>query len=74
MNPKRQKKNKNHIQFSSFPKNNFKLTLGLFLKTIRVLKFTEIEVKEFLKFGIHSVESKPSDLQSLVDIPKNMVL
>jgi hypothetical protein len=25
MDPKRQKKNKNHIQFTSFPKNNFKL-------------------------------------------------
>ncbi len=41
---------------------------------VSVMKFTEIEVKEFLKFGIHSVEEKPSDLQSLVDIPKNMFL
>jgi DNA-binding response OmpR family regulator len=41
---------------------------------VSVLDFNESQVKEFLKFGIHSVEEKPSDLQSLVDIPKNMFL
>jgi len=41
---------------------------------VSVLDFNESQVKEFLKFGIHSVESKPSNFQSLVDIPKNMFL
>ncbi len=41
---------------------------------VSVLDFNESQVNEFLKFGIHSVEEKPSDLQSLVDIPKNMFL
>ena len=41
---------------------------------LSLLEFNESQVKEFLKFGIHSVEEKPSDLQSLVNIPKNMFL
>jgi len=41
---------------------------------VSVLDFNESQIEEFLKFGIHSVEEKPSDLQSLADIPKNMLL
>lgn len=32
---------------------------------VSVLKFMEIEVKELLKFRIHSVESKPSRFQTI---------
>ncbi len=41
---------------------------------ISLLEFNESQIKEFLKFGINSVEPKPSDLQSLVDIEKDMWL
>jgi len=41
---------------------------------VSLLEFNESQVKEFLKFGINSVEEKPSDLQSLVDIEKGMWL
>jgi hypothetical protein len=36
-----------------------------------VLKFNENQIKELLKFGIHSVEGKPTDLQKLEIIKKN---
>ena len=32
------------------------------------------QIKELLKFGIHSVEEKPSDIQQLATIQKNMLL
>ena len=41
---------------------------------VSLLDFNESQVKEFLKFGINSVEEKPSDLQSLLDIEKDMWL
>jgi CheY-like chemotaxis protein len=41
---------------------------------VSLLEFNESQVKEFLKFGIGSVEEKPSDLQSLLDIAKGMWL
>ena len=41
---------------------------------VSVLKFNEIEVKEFLRFGVHSVEPKLSNLQSLVDLQRNILL
>jgi len=41
---------------------------------VSLLEFNESQVKEFLKFGISSVEEKPSDLQSLVEIEKDMWL
>ncbi len=41
---------------------------------LSLLDFNESQVKEFLKFGISSVEEKPSDLQSLVEIQKDMWL
>ena len=41
---------------------------------VSVLKFTEIEVKELLKFGIHSVEEKPSNFQTIMDLQRNMLL
>jgi len=41
---------------------------------LSLLDFNESQVKEFLKFGIKSVEPKPSDIQSLVDIEKDMWL
>jgi DNA-binding response OmpR family regulator len=41
---------------------------------VSVLKFTEIEVKELLKFGIHSVESKPSNFQTVMDLQRNILL
>ena len=41
---------------------------------VSLLEFNESQVREFLKFGISSVEKKPSDLQSLVEIEKDMWL
>jgi len=41
---------------------------------VSVLKFMEIEVKELLKFGIHSVESKPSNFQTIMDLQRNILL
>ncbi len=41
---------------------------------VSVLKFNEIEVKEFLRFGVHSVEPKITNLQSLVDLQRNILL
>jgi len=40
---------------------------------VSVLKFKEAQINELLDFGVHSVEEKPPNLQSLVDIQKNMV-
>ena len=41
---------------------------------VSVLKFNENQVKELLKFGIHSVEKKRSALQRFETIQKNMLL
>jgi len=41
---------------------------------VSVLKFTEIEVNELLKFGIHSVETKPSDFKTIMDLQRNILL
>jgi len=41
---------------------------------LSVLKFTKTEIKKFLKFGIHSVESKPSDFQTIMDLQRNIIL
>jgi CheY-like chemotaxis protein len=41
---------------------------------VSVLNFDEIEVKELLQFGIHSVESKISTLQNLVDLQRNILI
>ena len=41
---------------------------------VSVLKFTPTQIKELLKMGIHSVEEKPTDLQKLEVIKKNMWL
>ena len=41
---------------------------------VSVLKFNKIEVKELLKFGIHSVESKPSNFQTILDLQRNILL
>lgn len=41
---------------------------------VSLLKFSESQVEELLKTGIHSVESKPTDLQKLEIIKKNMWL
>jgi len=39
-----------------------------------VLQFNETQTLELLKFGIHSVEEKPSDIQQLETLQKNMEL
>jgi len=39
-----------------------------------VLEFNETQVKELLNFGIHSVEEKPSSIQKLEIIQKNLSL
>jgi DNA-binding response OmpR family regulator len=39
-----------------------------------VLQFNESQVKELTKFGIHSVEEKPADIQQLETLQKNMWL
>ena len=41
---------------------------------VSVLNFHEIEVKELLKLGIHSVESKPSNFQTIMDLQRNILL
>jgi DNA-binding response OmpR family regulator len=41
---------------------------------VSVLKFTPTQIKELLKMGIHSVEEKPTNLQKLEVIKKNMWL
>ena len=41
---------------------------------ISVLKFSGTQIKELLKFGIHGVEEKPSDIQQLERMQKNMWL
>lgn len=41
---------------------------------VSVLKFTTSQVNELLKMGIHAVEEKPSNLQKLETIKKNMWL
>ena len=41
---------------------------------VSVLKFSPTQIQELLKFGIHSVEEKPTDLQKLEIIKKNMWL
>lgn len=41
---------------------------------VSVLKFNPTQIKELLKMGIHSVEEKPTDLQKLEIIKKNMWL
>ena len=40
---------------------------------VSFLSFYEAQTKELLEFGIHSIEEKPPNLQSLVDMQKNMV-
>ena len=39
-----------------------------------VLQFNETQIKELKKFGIHSVEEKPTDIQQLETLQKNMWL
>ena len=39
-----------------------------------VLQFNETQVKELKKFGIHSVEEKPRDIQQLERLQKDMWL
>ena len=39
-----------------------------------VLEFNENQVKELMKFGVHSVEKKPSDIQQLERMQKDMWL
>jgi DNA-binding response OmpR family regulator len=41
---------------------------------VSVLKFSPTQIKELLKLGIHSVEEKPTDIQKLEIIKKNMWL
>ena len=41
---------------------------------VSVLGFNETQAKELLKFGIHSIEEKPSSIQKLEIIQKNMSL
>ena len=41
---------------------------------VSVLKFNKIEVKELLKLGIHSVEPKPSNFQTILDLQRNILL
>ena len=41
---------------------------------VSVMKFSPTQIKELLKMGIHSVEEKPTDLQKLEVIKKNMWL
>ena len=39
-----------------------------------MLQFNETQIKELLKFGIHSVEEKPADIQQLERMQKDMWL
>lgn len=41
---------------------------------VSLLKFSNSQIEELLKLGIHSVETKPSDLQKLEIIKKNLWL
>ncbi len=41
---------------------------------VSLLKFNQSQVEELLKLGIHSVETKPSDIQKLEIIKKNVWL
>lgn len=41
---------------------------------ISMLEFTQSQTDEFLKLGIHSIETKPANLQQLEIIKKNMWL
>jgi len=41
---------------------------------VSVLEFSPTQIKELLKLGIHSVEEKPTDIQKLEIIRKNMWL
>lgn len=41
---------------------------------VSVLKFDKEHIKEFLEFGIHSIEDKPTDLDSFVAIQKKILL
>ena len=40
---------------------------------VSVLEFNKAQTKELLEFGVHSVEEKPPNLPSLVNMQKNMV-
>jgi hypothetical protein len=40
---------------------------------VSVLAFNEEQMEELMEFGIHSVEEKPPNLQSLVNMQKNML-
>jgi len=40
---------------------------------VSVLPFNKEQTLELLEFGIHSIEEKPPNLQSLVNMQKNMV-
>jgi len=40
---------------------------------VSVLTFSPGAMKELMEFGIHSVEEKPPNLQSLVKMQKNMI-
>ena len=40
---------------------------------VSALEFDEDQEKELLDFGIHSIEEKPPNLQSLVNMQKNMI-
>jgi len=39
---------------------------------VSLLRFNSSQIEEMLKLGIHSVETKPSDLQKMEIIKKNM--
>ena len=41
---------------------------------VSVLKFNANQTKELMKYGIHSVEEKPSDILQLETLQKNMSL
>lgn len=40
---------------------------------VSVLDFDEEQIEDLKTFGIHSVEDKPSNLQNLVNMQKNMI-
>ncbi len=41
---------------------------------VSVMKFNEEHIKDFLEFGIHSVEEKPSNFETLETIQRDMLL
>ena len=41
---------------------------------VSVMKFKEDQINEFLTFGIHSVEEKPSNFENLETIQKDVLL